>query len=250
MHTESREKYRVLNRDIIKYIAMLTMLLNHISTVFMEPGSVLAEFFLNIGYFTAIIMSYFLVEGFAYTHSKSAYAKRLALFAVISEIPYCLAFTQNGILEFYGMSMMFTLLLCFGILLARENIKNQRLQNMAVTGLFLCSLISDWALLAPMFTLLFAEAKGSERKVKRAFVISAAAFGVLNFAEGIGRFSMPVNVIYALWSVVGIGFAGITIVYLYNGKRMERGKQFSKWFFYLFYPIHLMILGILRVLIL
>ena len=58
------EKHRVLNRDVIKYIAMITMLLNHISTVFMESGTLLAELFLDIGYFTAITMCYFLVEGF------------------------------------------------------------------------------------------------------------------------------------------------------------------------------------------
>ena len=49
-------KYKVLNRDVIKYIATLTMLLNHISTIFMESGSFLSEFFLDIGYFTAITM--------------------------------------------------------------------------------------------------------------------------------------------------------------------------------------------------
>ena len=29
---------KILNRDMIKYIAMFTMLLNHISTIFMDSG--------------------------------------------------------------------------------------------------------------------------------------------------------------------------------------------------------------------
>ena len=36
----AQEKYRCLNKDAIKYIAMLTMLFNHIATIFMNPESV------------------------------------------------------------------------------------------------------------------------------------------------------------------------------------------------------------------
>lgn len=242
------EKYKVLNRDVIKYIAMAAMLLNHISTVFMKPGTVLGDIFLDIGYFTAITMCYFLVEGYEYTHSKKNYAARLAVFALISEVPYCLAFTENGVIEFYGMNMIFTLLLCFLILLALEKIRNIFLRDLIIAGLIILSCFSDWAILAPVFTLLFVWAKGSQNKLKKAFFIAAVIFGVLNFAGGAGRFSGEVNLIYALASVCGIIFSGIAIIYLYNGKRMERGRRFSKWFFYWFYPVHLLILGLIRIL--
>ncbi len=114
-----------LNRDVIKYIAMLTMLLNHISQVFMKSGYFLSELFLDIGYFTAITMCYFLVEGFQYTHSKKNYAIRLLIFALISEIPYCMAFTTNGVLEFQGLNMLFTLLICFMILIVNDKVSNK-----------------------------------------------------------------------------------------------------------------------------
>lgn len=39
MHTEiSNKPYQIFNRDIIKYIAMFTMLLNHIATIFYHPA--------------------------------------------------------------------------------------------------------------------------------------------------------------------------------------------------------------------
>lgn len=65
-----------MNRDIIKYISVFVMLLNHIGIIFLESGSVLRSIFVNVGYFTAISMCYFLVEGYEYTRSKSQYAKR------------------------------------------------------------------------------------------------------------------------------------------------------------------------------
>ncbi len=241
------EKYRILNRDAIKYIAVAAMLLNHISTVFMKPGTVLGELFLDIGYFTAITMCYFLVEGFQHTRSKKKYAERLAVFAAVSEIPYCLAFTEEGVIEFYGMNMIFTLLLCFFILLAEEKMENAFLRGAVIAVLILLSCFSDWAILAPVFTLLFSWAKGSKKKLKKAFFTAAIVFGLMNLAGGAGRFSAAVNILYALASVVGILLSGIVIICLYNGKRTERGKNFSKWFFYWFYPAHLLLLGLIRI---
>ena len=116
------DKYKILNRDAIKYIAMFLMLLNHISTIFMKSGKLWSELFIDLGYFTAIVMCYFLVEGYQYTHSKKNYAIRLLIFALISEFPYCFAFTESGILEFQGLNMLFTLLICFCILTVVEKV--------------------------------------------------------------------------------------------------------------------------------
>ncbi len=248
METKLREKYKIFNRDIIKYIAMVTMLLNHISVIFMEPGHVVSEIFLNIGYFTAITMCYFLVEGYKYTHSKKKYAIRLTIFALVSEIPYCLAFTQEGVLKFHGLNMIFTLLLCFLILLTIEKLSSTILKIIVILGLILLSSISDWALCAPIFTLLFVWAGGSKEKIKIAFVLSMILFGSFNFLLGIGNYPMSTNIFYALESMAGIAVSGIVIICLYNGKRMEKGKVFSKWFFYWFYPVHLFILGMIRIL--
>ena len=104
------------HRDTIKYFAMFAMLLNHISYIFMEAGTFWAELFTDIGYFTAITMCYFLVEGFEYTHSRKQYGKRLLVFAAVSQLPYCLARTKGKILNITEMNMIFTLLLCFFIL--------------------------------------------------------------------------------------------------------------------------------------
>lgn len=247
MQTElSRKPYKFLNRDMIKYIAMFTMLLNHIATIFLTPGTWLCELFIAIGYFTAITMIYFLVEGYYCTHSKKAYLSRLFVFALISEIPYCLAFTTNGVMEFDGLNMMFTLCVCFVILYALDTIQSRIAKAcLIIFGVFI-SLFCDWALLAPIFTLLFAWARNSAYRTRIAFSVSTIIFGAFNFLGGLGRFPLATNLLYTLLSVIGMGTAAICILFFYNGQRMKKGKSFSKWFFYLFYPIHLLILGILR----
>lgn len=247
MNQTEATKWKILDRDTIKYFAMLAMLLNHISTIFMESGRFLSELFLDLGYVTAVTMCYFLVEGYYYTRSKKKYGLRLLLFALLSELPYCLAFTEDGILEFYGLNMMFTLFLCFCILFSVEKIENVVWKEAAVFICVVLSLFSDWALLAPVFTLLFMRAGNSRQKTKEAFAISAALFGLLEFAGGAGQFSPGMNLLYAVGGMAGIVLAGILILCFYNGKQSSRGRRFSKWFCYWFYPVHLLVLGLLRV---
>ena len=105
-------KSRGLTRDAIKMIAMLTMFFNHFSHVFLTAGTYPAEFLKGIGYFTAPVMCYFLVEGFYKTSSKRAYAKRLFVFALVSQVPYFLAFNREAAV----LNMMFSLLFSFLIL--------------------------------------------------------------------------------------------------------------------------------------
>lgn len=53
-----------------------------------------------------------------------------------------------------------------------------------------------------------------------------------------------------MWEAVGcavpILVSAFVILYLYNGRRAARGRTFYKWFFYAFYPAHLLVLGLLR----
>lgn len=237
-----------LNRDAIKYIAMFTMLLNHIGSIFLPVGSVLWLIFINIGYFTAITMCYFLVEGYGYTRSKKRYALRLGLFALISQLPYDLAFSRGSALRFTGFNMLFTLLLCFFIILALDKLKSPPLKISAVAGLTLLSMFSDWGVLAPMFTVLFVWARGDKQRVKLSFVISALFFGLYQYMGLSAALPMGKNIVNALAGMLGIALAGVCIVCLYNGQRAQRGQAFSKWFFYIFYPAHLLLLGLIRIL--
>ena len=237
----------VLSRDAIKYIAMFTMLLNHIAQIFMTPGAFWTEVFTDVGYFTAPVMCWFLVEGYGYTRSKRRYGLRLAAFAALSEVPFCLAFTEGAVLDYCGMNMIFTLLVCFLILEAGEKVHSGLLRRLAQAGLTLLTVIlpSDWSLLAPAYTLLFAWAKGSRRKARWAFFWAVLLFWWLLWLSGAGR-PIWLQLLASLGGAAGVALAAAAILYLYNGRRAEHDQRFAKWFFYWFYPAHLLALGLLR----
>ena len=137
-----------LNRDQIKYIAVFTMLLNHVANIFLQPGTFACEALKDIGYFTAPVMCWFLVEGYRYTRSVKKYAGRLLIFAVISQLPYYLAFARNHLAPWYTLNMIFTLFLCLCLMIAEEKIvyalvlPGRRGSKAPEKGFFYCSTCS------------------------------------------------------------------------------------------------------------
>lgn len=235
-------RLRCLNRDAIKYIAMFTMLLNHIAHVFLDPGTVLCAVFTGAGYFTAPVMVYFMVEGYGYTRSKKKYFLRLLLFAALSQFPYSFALGSFGM---DNLNMIVTLCLCFGIIWVTKTVENRVLRVGAVALLVFASLFCDWALLAPLYTLLFLWAEGDRKKVAIAYAGATALFEIFPLMGGLMGVMTGLELVRELLLASGVAAAGVCIVCFYNGRRMERGRTFSKWFFYLFYPAHLLALGVL-----
>lgn len=245
MYSNESVGIRVLNRDVIKYIAMAAMFLNHFGHAFLEPG-ILFEVFQDIGYFTAITMCYFLVEGYSYTRSKKKYALRLLLFAAISQVPYSLFFNV------YGLSMIFTLFLCFLILMIRESNLGYISKTVAIVACVFVSYFSDWYIMAALFTLLIARQWDKDKDDKKGWIgvyiicfLIDLAFTLLETVGTVATLNMC-EIAKDVLSCVPILVSGFVIIYMYNGKRMERGRTFSKWFFYIFYPAHLTVLVLLR----
>lgn len=235
-----------LSRDAIKYIAIAAMLANHIASVFLIPGTLPHMILLGIGNFTAITMCYFLVEGYQYTRSRKRYAARLFLFAALSQLPFCMAFSKQGALTFVGLNMLFTLLLCFLVCLIIEKVPNIFLKVLLIIPLLAGSMYCDWGIGAPVFTLLFIWSRNSDFKKKIAFIIPTVLFGIYNFISNYGKAPVESYILYSVICMIGMGLSGVFIIYFYNGKRAEKGRDFSKWFFYIFYPLHLLIIALIR----
>lgn len=110
-----KEKRFEITAFQLKLLAILTMAVDHIGAVIlenlnMEQLAVADAWCRDIGRLAFPLFCFFIVEGFHYTHNRTKYAARLALFAVIAEIPYDLAFSHTFFAPSEN-SVMITLLL-------------------------------------------------------------------------------------------------------------------------------------------
>lgn len=234
---------KILNRDQIKLLAIITMTFNHISHVLMTPGSVLAEVFEDIGYFTAMTMCFFLAEGYRHTHSKKAYGQRLLVFALISQVPYVLA------IGFFQLNVLFTLFICFLIFCVMDSSLLDLKKRLLLTGLVLFTVVCDWAVLLAIAAILFKKNEDSPRGQAAAYGIVAALFWLLNIPgyappDTASPFLSGHAILHGFYATLGIVASAVATLVLYNGKKSERQTRprFFKWSFYIYYPAHLLIL--------
>ncbi len=241
-----------LNRDFIKIIALLLMAGNHWATIFLEEGSPLFCLLVYLGYATAPIMCYFLVEGFYYTHSRKNYGLRLAVFALVSEVPFYLAFSKQIRHPLTHLNMIYSLLICFLLLCVLEGQMEYGKKQAAIFILFAAGSFGDWSVLAQFFTLLFwdlrrkgtfMETKEYRRSARKIWTVIAGMTFLMELAGEISKRSAAPALFRTVGSLSGPLLAGFLILYTYNGRRISHGRLFWQWFCYLFYPVHLLILG-------
>lgn len=225
------------------------MLINHIGSGFRLDESLPSVYFFTefIGKLTFPIMAYLLVEGFHYTRNIKSYAKRLALFSLISAYPFHLLFEyKHPFNPLYPTvwinNIFFTLLM--GLLLIRlySQTKNPIGHVLMVIFFSLITIISDWSLIGVLTIFGFYRIKKQPFKIIIPPVYTAGVlFGLLL----LGRIFSPENVPwYEIYTSLGV-LCVIPILLNYNGQRGYSPK-WVKWGFYLFYPLHLAVLVLIR----
>lgn len=227
-----------LNRVQIKYIAMAAMLIDHIGMMFFPvDGLWFAPILRVIGRITAPVMCYFLVEGFVHTSSPKKYLLRLGIFALVSQPAY--SYAHYGALNLTDWNMIATLFISFVMLICYLRINNNILKIFLMFVLIVLSSYCDWGLIAPLWVLIFFVYKENKNSQVLGFVIVSIVC--------IGS-----NIMYMcahnmhwygeLWQA-GL-FLAIPLLYLYNGVAGKKSPV-HKWSFYLFYPLHLAVLGLI-----
>lgn len=225
-----------LSATALKYIAVVAMVIDHIAFAFVETTTPLGIAMHFIGRITGPVMFYFIVEGYYNTRNIYKYTNRMLTFAVISYLPF-FYFYQGSLptlQNFAPMGIIYTLWLGLLALRALHEIKNKALSYLAVAGIVFLSIFGDWQIFGVLYILIFNYFRGDYKKQAAGGLALIALMIAMDAAGGL------VYVIVHLGQILPL-----VLLYFYNGER-GGGGSFSKWFFYIIYPLHLLIIGLLK----
>lgn len=230
----------------LKWIAIIAMFINHFGDTVLKgvimnaPYSAFTdaqfqvisscyEIFHAVGRISMPIFCFLIVEGFVYTKDVKKYLVRLSLFAVVSEIPYDLAF-GSSMVDFAQQNVFCTLAAGLLVLTVMERCKEQKLVVFAVPILaaaVVYYLKFDGSYYGILMMALFYLLR--EKRVGKCVAVFALQIATtVVFHE-----SFDLNQILAALPLI--------LIYFYNGRRGMK----LKYFFYLFYPCHLLALALL-----
>ncbi len=224
----------------LKKIAVITMLIDHIAVAFFciftsnYDGSAafggadaIYQVLRIIGRTSFPLFCFLLVEGFCHTKSVRKYLARLFAFACISEVPFDLAF-YDKVWDVSMQNVFFTLFFAvaaMAFLRRGEQMAEKRAKLMCIAGVVFCALAAyvlrtDYSWKGVVLVLLL------------------YIFRYQRVVACLAGYAAMCLLMYSSW-----GFPAFFLMNGYNGKK---GKG-SKYFFYVFYPVHLLVLTGIRI---
>lgn len=235
-----------LNSNQLKTLAIIAMTIDHVVSV-VWPGYPKEWWIIGlhiIGRLTAPTMWFMIAEGYYYTKNLKKYISRLFIFAVISHFAYNFAFGipfvpfQTSI--FNQTSVIWSL--AWGVVaLAITDANRTKLKNwqQVIMLLVICAITfcSDWSCIAVLAILGIANNRGNLKKQVLEMMTYVSFYAIVYF--------LFIDKIYGIMQLAVM--ICVPFIRQYNG---ERGKwKGMKWFFYLYYPAHLIVVGIIRLIL-
>lgn len=248
-------KDRGLPQEGLKLIACVSMLLDHVGATLVmllfsvgpnEYKGILLDLYdalRCIGRLAFPIYCFLLAEGSAHTRNPLRYGLRLAFLALLSEIPFDLAFF--GGIEWSHQNVMLTLLLGLMALEGMKRTDNGWLKMLIAVPFALAAewACADYGAKGVLLIALFALTRGHKWANLLQFFGMWCIFSPNHtmFLDWIVRFNRlgkvyPVTQEYALLAMIPIAW--------YNGKKLGSSKA-AQWGFYIFYPAHLLALWLI-----
>jgi hypothetical protein len=212
-------------REALKWIAIATMTVDHVGVV-LYPEQTVLRF---VGRLSFPLIAYLLVLGLESTRSVRNYLTRLLIFALISQIPFTLA---RGVAPWEYLNIFVTL--SMGLLFVHLFERNNYLFLLPLAASALLPMDFDGYGLAVI---------GCLYALRRNERIGAAIFILLNLF-------VLLDVPYQ-----SLALLALPLIILHNEGRFPFNKvdtktnypAWRKYFFYVYYPLHLLLLYILKI---
>ena len=235
------KRYGVLSGSGLKILAMVTMVIDHVDfailryqSEFITPlytldGKNITAYFLLrcVGRLAFPLFAFLLVEGFLHTSNRKRYARNLLVFALVSEIPFDLM--RHGVIFASEQNVFFTLF--FGLLALFA------ISRWEKGGAILpCHSESDHLnrqLAICLFSLI-----GASMLIHSDYGSKGVCFIILLYAlRHSPVIQAAVGCVFLPWGwITGLAFIPMN---LYNGERGFIQGPVAKFFFYAFYPLHM-----------
>ena len=234
------ERSRGLDGGALKGIAAALMLTDHVGAILLPEVLALR----CVGRLAFPIFAFFIAEGYAHTRDLGRYFRRLAILAVVSELPFNL---ENGaVFDLTRQNVLFTFCLALLTLRGLEALGRERgFGRWSGCGLVLAAGFAAGELLRTDYggwgvvtvALLYLCRDGKYAKLWLLLAMAAV--------NGLGMGSLTMPVFGGEMPIQIFAVAALPVIWLYNGQAGPKGLRRA---FYVFYPAHLLVLEGIRTL--
>jgi hypothetical protein len=221
-----------MTRNQLKWIALITMTIDHIGLFLFPEGEMVYVVMRILGRIAFPLFAFMIAEGFLHTSNLKKYMMRLLVLGILTETLFAVLYVYSGtnlthlwFLEGPGfrMNIMWTLLLgLIGLALVK---KYEAYHMLIIPALFFFSVFLPYGFYG--FGLIM-------------------IFGIFNNSKQKWGYALGLTLIYCFYPAISLGFEGVNwiqlfallsipILMFYHG---NRGKAALKWF-YLYYPLHI-----------
>lgn len=244
-----KTQFKGLDSIHLHIIAMGCMLLDHIWGMF---GTSAQDWMTCIGRIAFPIYAFLIIEGYFNTRDRKKFFIRLLVLALISEIPFNLM-TSGSVLNPLAQNVIWTLLIGVTLVHINEKYVSKHIVLRIIVGLItigIAQLVGSLSLIdyhyAGLYTVLIFYFLREKSKLN---LVLQLLFMVFINTEILGGYNYEIIINHTYYTFPRQGFALLALIpiWLYNGKLGECSIKF-KSIYRLFYPLHMIILVIIRLL--
>ncbi|MDR1712585.1 MAG: conjugal transfer protein TraX [Coriobacteriales bacterium] len=236
-----------LSGNALKIIAIVAMTCDHLAWLIF-PGFSTHPIALSmhvVGRLTAPIMMYFIAQGYYHTRDVKRYVARLLAFALLAQLPYSLLFGDTFTFPFGGLNVMWTFAMGLTALAIYKS-DNPRLRpwmkQILVWACLFAAFPGDWSMPGAVAILYMGRNHGNFKRQMLFLMLWMACYALV--------YALAIDPLYGCLQLLVC--LAIPLLACYNGQRgafsSGTAGKVMKWLFYIYYPAHLLLLSLVKLL--